>query len=198
LASRARNDSNRRPAGEHPAGLFDLAMTTEVYPASPRADLIGGLVWIALGSLIVVMSWQMDRLEQQGASIHTAPGLWPGIVGLVLAALGGVLAVRSIRRARRTGWSAGEPEEAELASRSSFALAVGLFFVYALLLVGRGLPFWLGTTLFVSVFVFLFQYAARNAAGTLLRGAIVAIVCGAATALAVTLVFEQLFLVRLP
>ncbi len=173
-------------------------MTIEVFPASPRADLVGGLVWVAFGSLIVVMSWQMDRMEQQGATLHTAPGLWPGIVGLVLAALGGVLAVRALRRARRAGWDAEEPDDTELAPVSSFALGVGLFFVYALLLVGRGLPFWLGTTLFVSTFVFLFQHAARKAAGTLVRGAVVALVCGAATALTVTLVFEQVFLVRLP
>jgi hypothetical protein len=109
-----------------------------------------------------------------------------------------VLALRSVRRASRAGWDAGEPEEAQLAPRSSFALAVALFFVYALLLVGRGLPFWLGTMLFVSLFVFLFQYAARKASGTTARGIVVALVCGAATAAAVTLVFEQLFFVRLP
>jgi hypothetical protein len=173
-------------------------MATEVFPASPRADLIGGLVWLAFGSAIVTMSWQMDRMEQQGATLHTAPGLWPGIVGLVLAILGSVLALRSLRRAQRAGWDAGEPEEAELAPISSFALAVGLFFVYALLLVGRGLPFWLGTALFVLIFVFLFQHAARKASGTVARGGVVALICGVATALAVTLVFEQLFLVRLP
>jgi hypothetical protein len=173
-------------------------MTSEVYPASPRTDLIGALAWTALGSLIEVIAWQMDRMEQQGASLHTAPGLWPGIVGLVLALLGGALAVRSLRRARRVGWDAGEPEEADLAPASSFAIAVALFFVYALLLVGRGLPFWLGTTLFVSVFVFLFQYSTRKATGSLARGIVIALVAGTATAVAVTLVFEQLFFVRLP
>jgi hypothetical protein len=103
-----------------------------------------------------------------------------------------------MRRAQRAGWNAGEAEDAELAPPSSFALAVALFFVYALLLVGRGLPFWLGTVSFVSAFVFLFQYASRKASGTIARGVVVALVCGAATAAAVTLVFEQLFYVRLP
>ena len=73
-----------------------------------------------------------------------------------------------------------------------------MFFVYALLLVGRGLPFWFGTALFVTAFVFLFQYAHRKAAGRLFRGVIVALACGVLTALIVTLVFEQLFYVRLP
>jgi hypothetical protein len=171
---------------------------TPRYPASPRSDLIGGLVWVALGALIVVLSWQMDRMESQGATLHTAPGLWPGIVGLAIAVAGGVLAVRSMGRARGAGWNAGDSEDTELVPLSSFVLAVCLFFVYALVLVGHGLPFWLGTVLFVSLFVFLFQYATRKATGSVRRGVIVALVCGLATALVVTLVFEQLFFVRLP
>jgi hypothetical protein len=81
---------------------------------------------------------------------------------------------------------------------SGFALAAGMFFVYALLLVGRGLPFWLGTALFVSAFAFLFQHARRQAEGQVVRGIVVALACGVLTSLAVTYVFEQLFYVRLP
>ncbi len=73
-----------------------------------------------------------------------------------------------------------------------------MFFVYALLLVGRGLPFWLGTALFVTAFVFIFQRAQRRAQGTLARGFGVALACGVLTAAVVTLTFEQLFYVRLP
>ncbi|MEP7182977.1 MAG: tripartite tricarboxylate transporter TctB family protein [Betaproteobacteria bacterium] len=173
-------------------------MTAEIPPSSPRRDLQGGIVWTALGSVIVVLSWQMDRMTQQGATLHTAPGLWPGIVGTMLALLGGVLALRSWHRAQRIGWDVAEPDETDYAPLSSFALAAGMFFVYALLLVGRGLPFWLVTAVFVTAFVFLFQLAQRKAAGQLYRGAVVALACGVLTALLVTLLFEQLFYVRLP
>ncbi len=173
-------------------------MPTEIPPSSPRRDLAGGIAWTALGTLIVVLSWQMDRMTSQGATLHTAPGLWPGLVGAALALLGGVLALRSWLRARRTGWDAAAPDDTDYAPWSSFALAAGMFFVYALLLVGRGLPFWLGTALFVTAFVFLFQYAQRKAAGKGVRGLVVALACGVLTALIVTLVFEQLFFVRLP
>jgi hypothetical protein len=73
-----------------------------------------------------------------------------------------------------------------------------MFFVYALLLVGRGLPFWFGTALFVAAFVFVFQYSARKSAGNVARGVVVALACGVITSFIVTLVFEQLFYVRLP
>ena len=156
------------------------------------------MTWSALGSVIVVLSWQMDRMTQQGATVHTAPGLWPGIVGAVLALLGGALMLRSWRRAQRIGWDAAAPDDTDYAPRSSFALAAAMFLVYALLLVGRGLSFWLATALFVTTFVFLFQYAQRRSAGTLRRGILVALACGVLTALTVTLLFEQLFYVRLP
>ncbi len=173
-------------------------MATEIYASSPRRDLQGGVFWTALGSVIAVLSWQMDRMEQQGATLHTAPGLWPLIVGTLLAALGGVLMLRSWRRAQRIGWDAAESDDTDYAPLSGFVLAAAMFFVYALLLVGRGLPFWLGTALFVTAFVFVFQYTGRKAAGSLVRGLLVALACGVITAILVTLVFEQLFYVRLP
>ena len=173
-------------------------MSTETFPSSPRRDLQGGVVWTLLGTLIALLSWQMDRMTAQGATAHTAPGLWPGLVGLALAALGGVLVLRSWRRAQRIGWDAADADATDYAPPSSFALAAAMFFVYALLLVGRGLPFWAGTAIFVGAFVFLFQHARRKAENGVARGAIVALACGGLTALLVTLVFEQLFYVRLP
>ena len=44
----------------------------------------------------------------------------------------------------------------------------------------------------------MFQHAQRKAAGKLARGLVVALACGVLTAVIVTLLFEQLFYVRLP
>ena len=173
-------------------------MTTEVFDSSPRRDLQGGVVWMALGCLIAMLSWQMDRMTQQGATLHTAPGLWPGIVGTVLAVLGGLLVLRSWRRAQSIGWDAAPPDDTHYAPLQGFALATAMFYVYALLLVGRALPFWLGTALFVTGFVFVFQYAERKTKGKTIRGIVVALACGVLTAAIVTLVFQELFYVRLP
>jgi len=176
-------------------------MSATPFPIAARTDLRTGFFWIALGAVIVFASWRMDRLEQQGAELYTAPGLWPGIIGLLIALLGGVLAWRSVRRASVVGWQAAEADDAILVPTSRFALATAMFFIYALLLVGRGLPFWLGTSVFVTAFVFTFRRADRMsgaAAGTDRGDAILAIICGVATAVVVPLVFEQLFYVRLP
>lgn len=176
-------------------------MSGPLPPVAPRTDLRTGFFWIAFGALAVFVSWQMDRFESQGATLHSAPGLWPGIVGLIIALLGGALAWRSVLRARETGWRAADEDDAQLVPRSQFLLAGVMFLVYALLLVGRGLPFWLGTGVFVTLFVYLFRRAdrlTRGLAGSNRADALLAIVCGVATAFVVTFAFQELFYVRLP
>jgi hypothetical protein len=176
-------------------------MSSVTFPISPRKDLRGALAWLAFGALIVIMSWRMDRMESQGGTIYSSPGLLPGILGFALTLLAGLLVLRSLRRAREAGWNAGETNDTVLAPARYFRLAAGMFFIYSLLLIGRGLPFWLGTALFVTAYVFVFRRAERLADGTAgsTRGdAILAIICGVATAVVVTLLFEQLFYVRLP
>ncbi len=168
--------------------------------AEPGSDLRSGLFWIALGALVVFGAWRMDRLEQQGAPIYSAPGLWPGIVGLMLALLGGVLVWRSYRRSRGAAMATPTQADPRLVPPRQFALAAAMFFAYAILLVGRGLPFWLGTTLFVTVYVFVFRRMHRAGAATASvgRDLALALTCGLITAIAVAYVFEQLFYVRLP
>ena len=168
---------------------------TPLPPASPRSDLVAAGAALAWSLVVVVLAWRMDRYASQGGTTWTAPGLWPGIVGLSLAALAVALAVRSWRRARTIGWQAATRDDTPRATTPRFLLAAALFFVYALALVGRGLPFWLGTAIFVTAYVLIFH---DDPPRPLARRALLAIVVGAITAAVVSLVFERVFLVRLP
>jgi hypothetical protein len=64
--------------------------------------------------------------------------------------------------------------------------------------VGSGVPFWLAAALFTAVFVFIFQFEDRRAAGALPRGALFAAIYGLICGVAIQYVFQELFLVRLP
>lgn len=141
------------------------------------------MVWIALGGAIVYASWTMDRLERHGAAFYTAPGLVPGLLGLVLLVLGVVLGMRALRR---SGFHSGSPHM----GWGNTPLVLALCFGYAVGLVGRA-PFWLATLLFVTAFIAIFEYPSR-------RRMAMAPVYGAATSLIVTYLFEEVFLVRLP
>ena len=116
----------------------------------------------------------------------------------MLAVLGGMLMLRSWRRAQRIGWDAAEADDTDYAPLSSFALAAAMFFVYALLLVGRGLPFWLGTRCSSrrSCSCSSTRSARRRARSFAASSWRSPAACS--PSLAVTLVFEQLFYVRLP
>lgn len=159
-------------------------------PALARYDLISGIVLALFGAFIAIESWRMPRLEERGIDPWTAPGTVPGVLGVALAILGIVLAIRG-----RGGL--GQPADivGTGAGRTRFVLALALNLVYALALIGR-LPFWLATFLYLTAFMFIFGLEA-NRPGALMRGLMIVIVAGAATA-AVVYLFETLFLVILP
>jgi len=140
-------------------------------------------VWALGGGVIVYASWTMDRLERHGAALYTAPGLVPGLLGLVLLVLGVVLAVRASRRGIQA-------ERSAAFTWGNTPLVLVLCLGYAVGLVGR-VPFWLATFVFVSAFIAVFEYPSR-------RRMAAAPLYGIATALAVTYLFESVFLVRLP
>jgi putative tricarboxylic transport membrane protein len=146
------------------------------------SDLVQGVVWTLGGGAIVYASWTMDRLERHGATLYTAPGLVPGLLGLVLLLLGIALALRALR--------AGISWRPLPIAWGNTPLVLALCLAYAIGLVGR-MPFWLATFVFVTAFVAIFEYPARP------RMAL-APVYGAATSLLVTYLFETVFFVRLP
>ena len=160
---------------------------------SPTADLVWSLVWIAAGAALFAGGYGMDRLERQHINPYTAPGLVPAALGVGIFALGAFLLARSIRSRPGEGGAA-----AGGASPRRFLLAAALCLAYAAGLVGRGPPFWLATGLFVFVAIMAFRWRELKAEGRLAKGAAVAAACAIGTAAGVTLVFQELFLVRLP
>lgn len=162
---------------------------------SPFADLLTGVAWLALSVAIMVGAWQMDRLTHLKASIYTVPGLIPGVLGAALSLMSLILIARSLRAGAmaEARWP-----EFRFADHWRLLVALVLCLGFAIGLVGHGPPFWLGAAIFVAAFVFIFQYEERRAAGTLVRGAMFAVVYGLIAGYAVHHLFQDVFLVRLP
>lgn len=165
-------------------------------PLPPRADLYAALAFIVFGGAITVGSWRMDRLAHLNINQYEIPGLVPGLLGAAILALGLALALRAVA----AGALGAQPARGATQSRwRSMALMFVLTLSYSLGMVGTGVPFWLATLAFVSLFIYLFDRERQIALGrTKLKQALLALVYGAATSAVVSLAFEKIFLVRLP
>jgi putative tricarboxylic transport membrane protein len=163
----------------------------------PRVDLWTGAAFLALGLAILALALQMPTFKEQKGEIYTAPGLVPGIYGVVISILSIWLIVRSVRRNR-----AGEPVGSEAAapdgsSNLRLALAAGLGLGFCVGLIGR-MPFWAAAATFVTAFIALFEWRKGD---PWLRRAVrlgTAALQGLITGALVMLVFEKIFYVRLP
>lgn len=161
------------------------------------ADLITGCVLTVFGLAVAYMSWTMPRLEIRGIHPATVPGLVPGLLGAALAICGATLAAKAWRlghgaRARRDFAAIFRSAEA-----GRFAVTATLSLAYALVLVGL-VPFWLASALFVFAFILVFETWLSPQPKPLVRSAFWAAVQGVVVGVAVTLVFQYGFLVRLP
>ena len=161
---------------------------------SARADLFAGLAFLAFGIAIVIGSLMMDRLERLQATIYTAPGLIPGILGLMLAGMAAIL----ILRALRTGALSQSLPPVAFGEHWRIAVSIVLCLGFAIGLVGHGLPFWGGAAIFVTMFLLIFQFEERRREGTVLRGVAFAIIYGLIAGLIIHHLFQDVFLVRLP
>jgi hypothetical protein len=162
---------------------------------SPFADLLTGFAWLALAAAIVIASWRMDRLPHLGATLYQLPGLVPGLLGSAI----GFMSLLLIARALRGGALAhAQLPTIDLADHWRLMATLALGLIFALALVGHGLPFWLAAAVFVAAFVIVFQFSERRARGALVRGIAFAVFYGVAAGLIIHYGFQDVFLVRVP
>lgn len=166
-------------------------------PLPPRVDLVTAAVFFVAGVAIIYAAWLMPRFEEQLGQVYTAPGLVPALYGTVIAILALWLAGRSIGRGALLPGAAGRREKREGYSDARLVLAAVLCLAFAVGMVGR-LPFWLATAVFVFLFIMLFEWRAGQPWRERIRPIVTAALVAGATGGLVVLVFQRVFLVRLP
>ncbi len=157
------------------------------------SDPIFAAGWIGFGALVLAASWRMDRLASLSINPLSAPGLMPGVLGVLLIVFGGFLLLRSLVPKTK-------PETAAETSVPRVVLALALCVGYGAGLLGRGLPFTATSAAFLFAAILAFRWLDRDAEAPRglgrLAASSAAIALGAA--IVIGLVFEQVFLVRLP
>lgn len=158
-----------------------------------RADFITSIALMVFGAAIVFESWRMPRFAEGGRSVWTEPGIVPGMLGIGLFVMAAILCVHTMR-ARRAATGPDEPGEGgHLRTAGACAICV----LYAGGLVTR-IPFWLATFLFITAFVLVFEFIDPEQRARWKRQIGTALAVALFVSLAVSYVFQELFLVRLP
>jgi hypothetical protein len=166
--------------------------------AGLRGDFLSGFGWMGLGIAILIGSVMMDRLENQDINPYTIPGLLPGLLGIAMTILGALLALRSWRPHLLASAASAAP--VDRAGIKRLVLVLGLCLVFGVALVGHGLPFWLAAAIFVTVAILSLQYQGSQSTAPKpgVRALLKAAAIGLGAGLAITVVFQEIFLVRLP
>jgi hypothetical protein len=167
--------------------------------AALRSDFFSAFGWMALGVAILIGSVMMDRLKNQDINPYTIPGLLPGLLGIAMTILGALLAARSWRPGLLAS-AAGGDAAIRRTELKQILLVLALCLTFGVVLVGHGLPFWLAAAIFVSVAIVALQSRQRQATGQTLglRRIATAAAIGLGAGIAITIVFQEVFLVRLP
>jgi len=161
-----------------------------------RTDLGFGLGWLAFGAAVLAASWRMDRLESLHINPWSAPGLMPGLLGALMMLFGAALGVRALAE----GVLRARDDAAPASSGARVVLALVLCGGYAAGLLGHGWPFWLTSTAFLFVAILVFRLLDRDVESATSSGrlALSTAVIALAAALVIGLLFQEVFLVRLP
>lgn len=164
-----------------------------------RADFITGLLLLAFGVTMTIMSVQMPRLENKDINPYTVPGIVPGFLGVIISLMSVVLVIRAaINRGFELGVTTDSVRKwitGGTARRLFVTLILTLF--YALFLIGH-IPYTAATFLFILVFILLFEWRRDFDSRRKIRVVTIAVVQALLTSLVVAGVFQYLFLVDLP
>jgi len=165
----------------------------------PRADFVSSIVLIVFGAGVLWASLAMPRFEEQGGVIYDAPGVVPGIIGILVVALAMVMLVRSVARKGYFLGLTGKAIGGVLRDDQTLRMlgTVVTCILYGLVLL-RLLHFIAGTLIFVFVFVMLFEYDLRKRLAGQWKVLLFAVLMSVLTTGGVYAAFRYLFLVNLP
>jgi hypothetical protein len=183
-----------------------------------RSEYVSAALFAAFGLIVAVASWRLDRLSNLNINPWSAPGLLPGVVGVLMIVLAGALALQASRSSAPAVAEPGivesavaepalaepaiaEPAIAEPAVAGGWRrtlLAMAMCVLFAGVSLGHGLPFIVEGAVFILAFIVAFSWAEWRAQRRVARGFATSLLIAVVSSAAISWLFESVFLVRLP
>jgi len=141
--------------------------------------------------IVFVISIGMPTFRELGANPYSAPGIVPGILGIILLFMGAILFIRSfIRKGYKIKLSS-QSMKLFFKNNSIKRLLIALFLsVFYVILLGK-INYFLLTTIYIFLFVWSFELKTKKTLFFALLEAVLIAAC-------ISYVFRYLFLVTLP
>jgi hypothetical protein len=163
-----------------------------------KADFVTSLLLTIFGLAIVIISFRMPTYQELGANPYSAPGIVPAVLGFILHILGIVLLIRSIsRKGYRLTISINKVIllfKQESIKRLIITLCLSIAYVW---LLGK-MNYFLLNSLFILLFILIFELNFNKRIFEQKRTLFIAIAEAFIIAGSIALVFQYVFLVRLP
>ena len=160
-----------------------------------KADFYTSIILIAFGITAITLARQMPPIPRDP---YSAPGVLPTLLGIIIASLGFVLLIRSIIRTRGKVGVSGSSFKAFLKDPSTSRMLITILLCISYVVLLGKLFFPLLTFLYIFVFIVIFEYDRNTPLKAQKKKLLIAVIVGICSAIAITAVFEYLFLLRLP
>lgn len=163
-----------------------------------KADFVTSLLLTIFGFAIVVISFRMPTYKELGANPYSAPGIVPAVLGLILFILGIVLLLRSISRKGYYIKVSFNGIISLFRRKSIRRLIIALFLSIAYVQLLGKMNYILLNSLYILIFILAYELNFRQNIIKQKKTIIIALSEAFLIAGSIALVFQYLFLVRLP
>ena len=156
-----------------------------------KADFFTSIFLFLLGLIVFIISIGMPTFKELGANPYSAPGIVPGILGVILLFMSAILFTRSIIRKEYKIRLSFQGLKLFFKNNSIIRLLITLFLsVFYVILLGK-INYFLLTSIYIFLFVWSFELKTKKTLFFALLEAVLIAAC-------ISYVFRYLFLVTLP
>jgi len=163
-----------------------------------KADFFTSIFLFLFGLIIFILSIKMPTFRELGANPYSAPGIVPGIMGVILSFMGVILFIRSVIRKGYKIRLSFQSIKIFFKNNEIKRLFIALFLsVFYVILLGK-INYFLLTGMYIFIFVFAFEFKTKKNIFFQWKTLLSALLEAVLIAASISYVFRYLFLVRLP